>query len=289
MLEARCHEANSFITLTYDSENCPKDGSLQREDVQKFFKKLRKAYVANPLRFFAVGEYGDNTWRPHYHLAVFGYPSCHFGRSRYAQGVKDCCPACDLVRDKWKFGHVDLGTLTQDSAQYIAGYCTKKLTTPDNDRNREYRETKGLLLNGRYREFSASSLKPGIGAPYAEVIAQEIKQNKHGDRILNKFGDVPSSLLINGKEWPLDRYMKDKIRDALGWEKTELLGRCVPTQLQEKKEMLSLQKVQKSNEEMDDLEKKYPDVPRWKLKQDLLRQKDRNREARHKIYNKRSI
>lgn len=40
--EASLHDDNVFITLTYNSENLPPDGSLRKRDFQLFIKRLRK-------------------------------------------------------------------------------------------------------------------------------------------------------------------------------------------------------------------------------------------------------
>ena len=77
----RCvHEAsqhpdkdNSFLSLTYSPENLPQNGSLVKSDMQKFFKKFRKAISPHRIKYLCVGEYGDTNYRPHYHALVFGY------------------------------------------------------------------------------------------------------------------------------------------------------------------------------------------------------------------------
>ena len=40
--EAQVHDENCFITLTYNNENLPKDGSLNKRDFQLFMKRLIK-------------------------------------------------------------------------------------------------------------------------------------------------------------------------------------------------------------------------------------------------------
>lgn len=58
-----------FLTLTYAPENLPDKGELQKRDLQLFLKRLRKS---NPgIRYFAVGEYGSDLERPHYHAVIF--------------------------------------------------------------------------------------------------------------------------------------------------------------------------------------------------------------------------
>lgn len=63
--EASLHERNAFVTLTY--EDAPP--ALVKEDLQKFFKRARHSF---DFRYFACGEYGEATHRPHYHALIFG-------------------------------------------------------------------------------------------------------------------------------------------------------------------------------------------------------------------------
>ena len=42
--EASLYKDNCFLTLTYDDEHLPEDGSLNVRDVQLFLKKLRKKF-----------------------------------------------------------------------------------------------------------------------------------------------------------------------------------------------------------------------------------------------------
>ena len=111
MHEAQQHNKNSFITLTLNeqtlasrreqeprfpvpllseksagSENSAtssnreedepaQQDSLVKRDLQLFVKKLRKSQDKDGLakvKYYAVGEYGENYGRPHYHAALFG-------------------------------------------------------------------------------------------------------------------------------------------------------------------------------------------------------------------------
>ena len=72
MLEAKYHDENYFLTLTYDNNHLDtitrhytdsKTGeyctmlSLNKRDVQLFFKRMRKAGLQ--FRYYCVGEYGE--------------------------------------------------------------------------------------------------------------------------------------------------------------------------------------------------------------------------------------
>lgn len=186
MLEACCHERASFLTLTYAKETLPNDGSLVPSDLQLWLKRFRKA--AGPVRYYAVGEYGDQSWRPHYHVALFG-------RGREAS---------EIVRTTWGKGHTYTGDLTLASAQYVAGYVTKKMTGVGDER-----------LGGKHPEFARMSLRPGIGFPSIRCIAEAL-QNKHGWEQIENTGDVPQVLRFEQRNLPLGRYMRTHLRAALG-------------------------------------------------------------------------
>lgn len=103
--EARLHLSKKFITLTYaDPHLTWKHGKSQlvKSDVQKWFKRVRK--LGYSIRYYAVGEYGSTTFRPHYHVLLFG-------------DVPD-----DVIRSSWQFGQVHIGTVTQASVNYCLGY-----------------------------------------------------------------------------------------------------------------------------------------------------------------------
>ena len=71
--EKKMHERSCFITLTYDNNNLPNPPTVAKEELQKFFKRLRKKLVKEKIRYFACGEYGSQNFRPHYHAIIFGY------------------------------------------------------------------------------------------------------------------------------------------------------------------------------------------------------------------------
>lgn len=187
-LEALCHPESAFVTLTYDQEHLPHAGSLIPRDLQLWLKRLRKQ--VGPVRFFGVGEYGDQTWRPHYHAAVFGIGRGH----------------SDLVRETWGQGHTLVGDLTLHSASYVAGYVTKKMTGKDDER-----------LGGRHPEFARMSLRPGIGALSIQRLAAAL-DGPAGRADIQHTGDVPGVLRTGGKLMPLGRYLRSKLRGELGHE-----------------------------------------------------------------------
>lgn len=201
-LEATQYKDNCFLTLTYDDKNLPEDGSLDPLALTLFLKRLRKWFdqaYGRKIRYFGVGEYGDQSERPHYHLALFGFPTCERGRTLQRRSGR-CCHYCDTVLELWGKGRVELANLEPATASYVAGYVTKKLTKKDDER-----------LSGRHPEFARMSNRPGIGAGVMDEVASGIME------LEVEFEDVPNALGgANRKTYPLGRYLQQQLRKKVG-------------------------------------------------------------------------
>jgi len=123
--EAQMHEQNSFLTLTYDKEHLPKDRSVNVRDWQLFAKKVRKEM--GPFRFLHSGEYGEGNHRPHYHACIFGL-DWHEDRKLHSQQAGYPLWTSGRLSKLWGNGFSTIGSLSFDSAAYVAGYCVKKAT-----------------------------------------------------------------------------------------------------------------------------------------------------------------
>lgn len=189
--ESQQHEQSCFVTLTYNQEHVPADGSLVPDHPKDWLKRLRRRIEPRRLRYFAVGEYGDVSQRPHYHAILFGV------------GQTDA----KHVEQSWPYGFTLVGEFNQYTAQYVAGYVVKKLTKADDPR-----------LKGRYPEFARMSLKPGIGADAMQLIANQLHTDA-GLNHLSNTGDVPLFLTVGGKQIPLGRYLRQKLREEMGMPK----------------------------------------------------------------------
>lgn len=187
-LESFMHSESSFVTLTYDQENTPKDGSLKPEHLRDFLKRLRRRLAPLSVRYFAVGEYGGTTHRPHYHLSIFG----------------PCPPA--YVQAAWGLGFTYSVPFTPQTAAYVCGYVTKGLTSADDER-----------LQGRHPEFARMSLRPGIGATAMPQLARNVTSTIHVARKVSAEGDLPTELVLEGRPLPLGRYLARRLRAETGF------------------------------------------------------------------------
>lgn len=203
LLESRLYRHNAFVTLTYKDDS---KTSLDPKDLQLFLKKLRRNYEPRTLRFFAVGEYGEQRERPHYHLALFNFPTCSNFRTLHSI-QKQCCWSCDLIRKTWGHGIIDVGELNAQTAQYIGGYVTKKMTNIHNEQVREW-------LKGRHPEFARMSLRPGIGHDFMHEVASTYLQYETAFQAAS--ADVPSALRVGSRSQPLGRYLRRTLRKLVG-------------------------------------------------------------------------
>lgn len=148
-LELHAHRAAVFTTLTYDDDHCPP--SLRKRDLQLFLKRLRRAAEPLRLRFFASGEYGETTARPHYHAILFG-PQLEQGRRLVDNAWRDT--------DGRSIGFTETAPVTPARIAYCAGYTSKKIGFKREPQTR-------VDENGEEYEweppFIQMSRQPGIG------------------------------------------------------------------------------------------------------------------------------
>jgi len=148
--ESRLYDQNSFITLTYKDN----PESLNVEDFQKFMKRLRKKYHGKSIRFFHCGEYGDNFNRPHHHACLFNHDFDDKKLWKKTEGGN--LYISEELNNLWPYGYHLIGSVTWESAAYVARYVTKKIT---GEKAEEH-------YNGRKPEYITMSRKPGIGKNY---------------------------------------------------------------------------------------------------------------------------
>jgi len=132
MHETSEHKSSLFVTLTYSEEAMPIAGRLQKPDLQKFLKRLRKSYP-EPIKYFACGEYGEKFGRPHYHLIIF---------NMYPQDEP-------IIKKAWDQGLIHIGSVTPHSARYVASYIQKKYYGDPTNRDSDLfqLQSQGIGLN----------------------------------------------------------------------------------------------------------------------------------------------
>lgn len=187
------HRNTEWATLTYAPEFLPTGGTLEPSHLSYWVRMLRQHVRRSrngQLRYFGVGEYGSKTKRPHYHVFVFGLMPWER----------------EVAARLWKYGHVMWAYDPQNSkiAEYTAGYTVKK----------EGKDAEKLA--GKRAEFSRMSLRPPIGAAWAECFGESLANNQFFVEQLAAAG-FPTSVRFNGKMVPLGRTLARYLRKGLGY------------------------------------------------------------------------
>lgn len=170
----------AFVTLTYEDVFLPP--TLVPEHLQKYFKRLRRD-LDKPIKFFACGEYGDKTNRPHYHAIIFGLSPV-----KDREVIKENWPYADWqALELTKRGRKSIGDVTFGSCHYVAGYIQKKLI------GRE--ATQHYLELGKVPPFIRMS--KGIGLRFAQ---------EHKKILTDSL-----TLGVRGYRTALPRYFRDKL------------------------------------------------------------------------------
>jgi len=151
--EAKMHEHNSFLTLTYNPENMPEGKTLVKEHLQKFIKRLREAVWPDLVRFYGVGEYGEKFNRPHYHILLFGYSFPDRVLFKPGRDSISHVYTSEMLSQPWRYGYSTVGEVSIESAKYVAAYTAKKQFGPEAEKH----------YNGKLPEFAVMSRRPGIG------------------------------------------------------------------------------------------------------------------------------
>ncbi len=169
--EAQMHSKNSFITLTYDPEHLPDQGSLMLEDWQNFAKRLRGK--CGPFRYFHCGEYGEENLRPHYHACIFGLDFVS-DRGLWKDDGRNPLFVSPLLNQTWGLGFASVGALTFRSAAYVARYVMKKAKGDfAAEKYGRVDEKTGEVFFVR-PEYVTMSRRPGIGSKWFSKFKSDV-------------------------------------------------------------------------------------------------------------------
>lgn len=127
--ESKLHERSCFITLTYGDDKLPEDGMVNKKHMQDFIKRLRK-HSKETLRYFACGEYGEETRRPHYHAIIFGEDFIG-GAYRYNPDDPSGMHYNPVLERIWGQGIATVCPVNYSVCSYTAGYVAKKYGNKD--------------------------------------------------------------------------------------------------------------------------------------------------------------
>lgn len=162
------HKDNIFITLTYDNEHLPADQSLHYSDFQLFKKRLlvnaERELSRTGIRFYMCAEYGETFGRPHYHAILFNFDLPD--KKLWKMERENPLYTSEFLSRTWGKGFASVGSVTFQSAAYVARYIMKKVTGEAASSHYTRIDPETGEVYDRKPEFTKMSLKPGIGATW---------------------------------------------------------------------------------------------------------------------------
>lgn len=199
--ESRLHKENCFVTLTYDDANLPRPINLNYRDCQLFLYRLRKAIRPKRIRYFICGEYGTKMNRPHYHIVIFGH---NFADRNPVRTTTKGAPKywkSKQLDNLWRKGFTTIGEVNQTTANYVANYCTKKITGQKAEKHYARIDPETGEIYRLEPEFAHMSTRPGLGHDYllkhyTSIYPGETKGVQH----------INGQILRNGRKVPAPKY-----------------------------------------------------------------------------------
>lgn len=162
------HSDSCFVTLTYAKAPL----SLEYRDFQLFMYRLRKRLKG--IRFFCVGEYGPENFRPHWHAILYGIDFASYD----ARVIRDTdgmrlwqSPFLDKL---WMNGFASVGSCDYESAAYCAHYCVSKVDGELADSHYTRVDSVTGEIVRVAPEMARMSLKPGIGATWYDKFSSDL-------------------------------------------------------------------------------------------------------------------
>lgn len=173
MHESQMHETSCFITLTYDAEHLPEDRGVDAKEWKRFADRLRLRM--GPFRFMHCGEYGawENDLRPHYHACLYGVDFAA-DRIPWKKSGKNMLYVSPTLGELWPYGFSSIGDVTFDSAAYVAGYVTKKITGKGEDEANMRLDPETGEVWRVNPPYMTSSRRPGLGKKWFEKFWRDV-------------------------------------------------------------------------------------------------------------------
>lgn len=266
-----------FITLTYADEYLPDDLSIHKDELQRFFKRLRKQVdriYHKKLKYFACGEYGEHppvVWwsktvgRPHYHAIVIGV---------------DCLEMMSILPDVWTKGYFMVKPVLYESVRYVTGYVMKK-----------YNGVKADEVYGNH-EIPFRLCSQGIGKEYAL---------SHRERLISDGGYCQQGKVVGMPKYYKNLFIREDLKpiiEANACKGFDDFGKVVQSVKNQSEFFQSVVKKAKQNKEdeyqafleyMDKIppeqivdEQPFIEFAKWR--QSVARLKDLSLKAKNMLY-----
>lgn len=209
--ESQLHEEKYFVTYTYSNEKVHITNNafstLVKTDFQDYMAQLRKKMPMEkigklrryqPVKYYLAGEYGTQSYRPHYHAILFSV------KLELIIGVENAIAALtnkefflkgkyEFTHPSWPHGYMTVGEVNEASIGYCLKYISKlgKIPLHEND--------------DRLPEFQLCS--KGLGKNY---ITKQTRKYHNSDLVGRVYLTIE-----NQKKIAMPRYYKQKIYTQL--------------------------------------------------------------------------
>lgn len=168
-------DCSYFLTLTYDDEHLfeldHSDNydlySVNMDHVSAFIKKLRNKFRDDQLDYYYSAEYGDNNFRPHYHMILYNLVITDLVFWKFNDNG-DPIYISSIIDSLWSKGFVTISKFSWRGAAYTASYVEKK---------RDGRKLCEYTAVGLEPEKCRMSRRPGIAYDYYMDHASDLWQN----------------------------------------------------------------------------------------------------------------
>lgn len=230
--ERAMHADAVFTTLTYAPEYLPADGSVNKQDPQRFLKRLRSNLARSErpktFRYYLSAEYGDPakfTGRAHYHAIFFGLSSLD-GKE---------------IHDSWAMGRTETLPCTPGRIRYVAAYVQKKLIKAGEE----------FHPDGRRSEFALMSRRPGLGQGFLSAVADGLARVETTEGI-----NLRGSIRMDGRKFFIDRYGRNLLVSRLvdlgrSRSDAESLVRSIARETPPDREAISVLAFEKAEQALD--------------------------------------
>lgn len=205
VLEAKLHDHNVFVTLTYGDEHLPVHGNLDRKAIPGFVKRLRDHLVragrncdpGDGISYFGCGEFGENaTFRPHYHLNIFNLALPDMVPWRKSDSG-ELSYRSEFLERAWSFGHVECAPATVKTMAYTSGYVVKKLTGDAGERLYVRPDVQTGEVHQLEPPFALASREPAIGLRWLRQWKRDLAAG--------------AFIMIDGRREPVPTYFLRKL------------------------------------------------------------------------------
>lgn len=178
-----------FITLTYNNEFKPYKG-VNKYAIQLFMKRLRhrldKLNIPHKIKYFACGEYGKHTLRPHYHLVLWHFPD----DNSYFKNITSIIRFIEKSWSVYDFNsqkHIQIGyaqcqICDSGSLRYVMKYVRKKGRKPEHSNDTFFCCSKFIGIDYLLDNYEYLKMNPTL-------LSLEINDITRGDTFSSPFPD----------------------------------------------------------------------------------------------------